>query len=62
MIDKYLKIKEASQFLGVCKSTLRAWNHKGIIKSYRNPVNNYRYFKREDLEALKNKITQSMGE
>lgn len=48
----YVRVKEAAELLGVCPNTVRAWGAAGKIPEYRHPVNNYRLFKREELEAL----------
>lgn len=51
-ISDYMMVKEAAALLGVTKNTLRNWEKEKKIKSYRNPVNNYRLYKKEDLEQL----------
>jgi len=51
-LDEYLRIKEAAEYIGVCQNTLRNWEAAGKIPVYRNPANNYRLFKRADLERL----------
>jgi len=38
--------------LGVSPNTLRNWVNAGKIAAVRHPVNDYRLFKREDLDAL----------
>ena len=51
-LDDYLQITEAAEFLGVCCNTLRNWGRTRKIPEYRHPVNNYRLYKVNDLEAL----------
>jgi MerR family copper efflux transcriptional regulator len=51
-ISDYLMIKEAALFLGVTAETLRNWERAKKITSYRNPLNRYRLYKKEDLEQL----------
>ena len=48
----YLRISEAAECLGVSPNTLRNWVNAGKIAAVRHPVNDYRLFKREDLDAL----------
>jgi len=48
----YLKIKDAANFLGVTTNTLRNWERDKKISVYRNPQNNYRLYKKEDLEQI----------
>jgi DNA (cytosine-5)-methyltransferase 1 len=61
-IDDYLQIKEASELLGVTATTLRNWEKKGKLLSHRHPINKYRLYKREDLEALLQKIDTPQGQ
>lgn len=51
-----MRIKEAANFLGVTENTLRNWERDHKIIVYRNPINGYRLYKKEDLEALLNSI------
>ncbi len=51
-LDDYLRIKEAAEYLGVSPNTLRNWGQNGKIAEHRHPVNNYRLYKKVDLERL----------
>lgn len=51
-LDGYLRIKEAAEFLGVSPNTLRNWGRDGKITEQRHPMNNYRLYKKTDLERL----------
>lgn len=55
-IIDYLTIKNAAEFLGVTVNTLRNWEKDKKIIVYRNPQNQYRLYKREDLEKVLNNI------
>ncbi len=46
-----LSIGEASRYLNVAIETLRRWDKKGKIESYRSP-GGHRYFSRKDLKEL----------
>ena len=59
MERKYLSIKEASRIIGVTPLTLRNWDKKGMLTSYRNPVNNYRVYRQDQLELFLRKIENS---
>jgi len=48
----YLRISAAAEHLGVSPNTLRNWERAGKIVAHRHPVNRYRLFIREDLDAL----------
>ena len=52
----FLRIAEAAEYLGVSPNTLRNWERAGKIVAHRHPVNHYRLFKREDLDAILNKV------
>lgn len=51
-IADYLTIKNAAKFLGVSPNTLRNWEKEKKITVYRNPSNQYRLYKQEDLEQF----------
>ncbi len=53
---RYLKIQEVAKILGVTALTLRNWDKSGKLKAYRNPINNYRVYKPEDIEVFLRKI------
>ncbi|HMP71477.1 MAG TPA: MerR family DNA-binding transcriptional regulator [Pirellulaceae bacterium] len=48
----FLTIAEAAEMLGVAPNTLRSWGAAGKVAEYRHPINNYRLYKREDMDAL----------
>ena len=54
----YIKVKEASEILGVSVMTLHRWDAKGKLKSFRHPINNYRLYKMNELEELLEKISK----
>lgn len=51
-MKKLLSIQEAAFEMGVSKETLRNWERRGILISYRT-VGNHRRYAFEDLEKLK---------
>ena len=54
--DDFLLVREVAVRLRVAPNTVRAWAASGKLREYRHPVNNYRLFKRDDVEALLRKI------
>lgn len=54
-------IKEASKFIGVTENTLRNWESCGKIRSYRNPKNNYRMYKKDELSLFLKKIEMGVN-
>ena len=55
-LSDYLRISEAADYLGVSPNTLRNWVNAEKIAAIRHPVNDYRLFKREDLDAVLKKV------
>lgn len=53
---KYLTIKETAKLLGVTPLTLRNWDKSGKLRAFRNPINNYRIYKPQDIELFLRKI------
>ena len=50
--SKLITIKEAAEMLGVTPLTLRNWDRKGKLIALRHPLNNYRVYKRQDIDSL----------
>ena len=61
MTNPYITIKQASSILGVSALTLRNWDKNGKLKALRHPMNNYRVYKIEDLEAVMQEIEAGTG-
>ena len=51
-LAEYLTVKATAEFLGVCPSTLRNWDWAGKFKPRRHPMNRYRLYRRDELEAV----------
>jgi MerR family copper efflux transcriptional regulator len=58
-LSDYLQISEAAEYLGVSANTLRNWERAGKIVAHRHPMNAYRLFMREDLDALLQQVQHS---
>jgi DNA (cytosine-5)-methyltransferase 1 len=58
--EGYRRVKEAAELLGVSLSTVRAWGAEGKLQEYRHPVNNYRFYKRTDLEWINAKLMRAV--
>lgn len=54
--NDFLLVTEAAELLGVSPNTIRNWGRDGKIVEYRHPVNNYRMFKRTELERIRRKL------
>lgn len=57
-LSEYLRISEAAEYLGVSPNTLRNWERAGKIEAHRHPVNSYRLFKKEELDALLKQVQE----
>jgi len=51
-MNNYLTLSEASEVIGKSKETLRRWDKEGKLCAFREPISNYRVYKREDVETL----------
>jgi len=52
MDQRYYTIKQAASLLGVSALTLRNWDKNGKLVAYRHPMNNYRVYKKDDLDSV----------
>jgi len=57
-LKDFLRISEAAEYLGVSPNTLRNWENAGKIAAHRHPVNGYRLFKQEELDALLDQVRE----
>ena len=55
-LKDFLTVTEAAEFLGVSPNTMRNWGRDSKIPEHRHPINNYRLYKRDDLESLLRKL------
>lgn len=51
-INKRMTVKEAAEFLGVSRQTLKGWEKAGKLKAFINPMNKYHLYKKEDLKKV----------
>ena len=51
-MEKYLTLSEASELLGKSKETLRRWDREGKLLATREPISNYRVYKKEHVLSL----------
>jgi DNA (cytosine-5)-methyltransferase 1 len=56
MNKKYITVNEVAKLLGVTPLTLRNWDKAGKLVALRNPLNNYRIYKKEDIDLFMRKI------
>src|SRR5688572_17254997 len=51
-LPQLITIKEAAKLLCVTPLTLRNWDRDGKLKALRHPLNNYRVYKRSDVQKF----------
>ncbi len=51
-MSEYLSLSETAELVGKCKETLRRWDNEGILTAVREPVSNYRAYRKSDVYAL----------
>ena len=59
MPKKFLTVGDVARLLGITPLTVRNLDARGKLTAYRNPVNNYRLYKVEDVEILLRQIEGS---
>ena len=52
VIKDYYSLSEAAEVLGKSKETLRRWDRDGKLDAVREPVSNYRVYRKEDINSL----------
>src|SRR5690606_6704829 len=51
-MKNYLTLAETSELIGKSKETLRRWDNEGILNAVREPVSNYRVYRKSDVQAV----------
>lgn len=59
--EGFVRVKQAAKLLHVAPNTIRAWGAAGKIPEYRHPINNYRLYKRTDLQKLLEKLDRPVN-
>ena len=57
----FITIRQAADMIGVSPATLRNWDRSGKLKAIRNPVNRYRLYRPEDIEAFLARVISPEG-
>lgn len=52
VMKKYLSLSETAELVGKSKETLRRWDNEGILKAVRQPVSNYRVYRKNDIQKV----------
>lgn len=51
-MDEYLSLSEVSELIGKSKETLRRWDREGKLTAVREPISNYRVYRKEEVVNL----------
>lgn len=51
-MSEYLSLSEASELIGKSKETLRRWDREGKLTAVREPMSNYRVYKKSQVQTL----------
>ncbi|EIJ38442.1 DNA-methyltransferase Dcm [Galbibacter orientalis DSM 19592] len=62
VMKEYLSLAETAELIGKSKETLRRWDNEGILNAVREPVSNYRVYRRKDIEKLLGKLFDEVVE
>ena len=52
VMGKYITLSEAAKLVGKSKETLRRWDREGKLSAVREPMSNYRVYKKSQVEAV----------
>lgn len=59
-MEKYIKISEAAEIIGVSSETLRRWDNSGKFESVRHPINNYRVYSKSKVLSVVDDIQMEL--
>lgn len=60
-MNEYLTLSEAADLLGKSKETLRRWDREGKLLATREPMSNYRVYKKDQVLSLFPDFTESIN-
>ncbi|WP_422718487.1 DNA (cytosine-5-)-methyltransferase [Flavobacterium psychraquaticum] len=51
-MNEYMTLSETSEYIGKSKETLRRWDKEGKLSAVREPISNYRVYRKSDIDIL----------
>ena len=51
-MNEYMTLSETSEYIGKSKETLRRWDKEGKLSAVREPISNYRVYRKSDVDTL----------
>nr|WP_322550371.1 DNA (cytosine-5-)-methyltransferase [Flavobacterium sp. LB-N7T] len=52
VMNEYMTLSETSEYIGKSKETLRRWDKEGKLSAVREPISNYRVYRKSDIDIL----------
>jgi DNA (cytosine-5)-methyltransferase 1 len=52
VMNEYMTLSETSEYIGKSKETLRRWDKEGKLSAVREPMSNYRVYRKSDIDSL----------
>ncbi|MDP2087923.1 MAG: DNA (cytosine-5-)-methyltransferase [Flavobacteriaceae bacterium] len=52
VMNEYMTLSETSDYIGKSKETLRRWDNEGKLIAVREPMSNYRVYRKSDVDTL----------
>ena len=62
VMKDYVSLTEAAELIGKSKETLRRWDRKGKLPAKREPISNYRVYKKEQLNLFSDFVSENISE
>ena len=51
-MNEYMTLSETSEYIGKSKETLRRWDKEGKLLAVREPMSNYRVYRKSEIDTL----------
>src|SRR5690554_196054 len=58
IMDKYLTISEVAKLINKSTKTLRRWDNEGKLTAVREPISNYRLYKKDEILSLFDEVIE----
>lgn len=51
-MNEYMTLSETAEYIGKSKETLRRWDKEGKLTAVREPMSNYRLYRKSEIDTL----------
>ena len=62
VMNNYITLSETSKLIGKSKETLRRWDREGKLTAVREPISNYRVYRKKDIQYFMGELFDSPDE